>query len=268
MKVYSLLSMKNLSLLFLNFLFISCATSPTGRNQLILVSNEQMNQIGEAAFNEMKTKIPRSQDLKMNQFVNCVVAPLTKIVGGKWEVVVFKEESVNAFALPGGKIGVHTGMFKAAKNDAQLAAVVGHEIGHVLAQHGAERVSQGLAAQGGLQIIEAFLLGKSKGKQSHQTIMAALGLGLQYGVILPHGRTQESEADLIGLDLMAKAGFDPRQSVELWKNMSAISGEKTPEWLSTHPSNESRISGLESKMAEAVAVYKKATSSGTSPHCD
>jgi len=215
----------------------------------------------------MKAKGLRSQDPKVNNFVSCVVSPITKVVGGEWEVVVFQDKSANAFALPGGKIGVHTGILSAAKTDAQLAAVVSHEIGHVLAKHGAERVSQTLAAQGGLGILDAVLTGKSQSSRSKSLIMAGIGLGVQYGVILPHGRTQETEADVIGLDLMSQAGFDPAQSVELWKNMQSLGGGQPPEWLSTHPSNESRISNLQAKIPEYLPKYQKAISQGRNPKC-
>lgn len=132
-----------------------------------------------------------------------------------WEVVVFRDNSANAFALPGGKIGVHTGMLKVATSADQLAAVLGHEVGHVIARHGAERVSQAMAAQAGLLVTDLLL----ETNRNRGTIMAALGLGAQFGVILPHGRKQESESDDIGQQLMAMAGFDPRESVQLWRNM-------------------------------------------------
>ncbi len=212
--------------------------------------------MGTMGFNEMKAKIPKNQDARINNFVNCVVSPLTRTVGGNWEVVVFQEKSANAFALPGGKIGVHTGILQAAKTDGQLAAVIGHEIGHVLAKHGAERVSQSLAAQGGLEILNAILVGKAVENKNKGLIMAGIGLGLQYGVLLPHSRTQESEADVIGLDIMSKSGFDPRESVQLWKNMESLGGGKPPEWLSTHPSNETRIANLQAKIPEYLPKVK------------
>lgn len=251
----------------LSLCLFGCVSSPTGRSQIILVSDEQMDAMGTQAFTEMKSKIPKSYDAKTINFVNCVVNPLTNVVGGTWEVVVFKDDSANAFALPGGKIGVHTGILKAAKTDAQLAAVIGHEIGHVLAKHGAERVSQSLATQGGLQIIDAFISGRTQNSGSRKLIMAGLGLGLQFGVTLPHGRTQESEADVIGLDIMSDAGFDPRESISLWKNMSSLGGGQTPEWLSTHPSHETRISDLQSKLPSAIPRYQKAKSKGYIPSC-
>lgn len=260
--------MKKIFLILFVALNFACSSSPLGRKQLILVSDDQMDQMGSMGFEEMKQKIPRSRDSRSVNFVNCVVTPLTQQVGGTWEVVVFQEKSANAFALPGGKIGVHTGILQAAKTDAQLAAVVGHEIGHVLAKHGAERVSQTLAAQGGLEILNAILVGKSVGDKNKGLIMAGMGLGMQYGVMLPHGRTQESEADVIGLDIMSQAGFDPHASVELWKNMQALGGANPPEWLSTHPSNETRINNLQSKIPEYLPKFQKAQASGRQPKCN
>ncbi|OQW51952.1 MAG: hypothetical protein A4S09_09615 [Proteobacteria bacterium SG_bin7] len=259
--------MKKTLVLFFVFSFaVGCVSSPLGRKQLIIVSDEQMDQMGSMGFDEMKTKIPKARDQRLVNYVNCVVNPLTKVVGGNWEVVVFQEKSANAFALPGGKIGVHTGILEAAKTDAQLAAVVGHEVGHVLAKHGAERVSQTLAAQGGLEILDKILTGKSNGNK-REAIMAGIGLGIQYGILLPWGRTQESEADVIGLDLMSQAGFDPHQSVELWKNMASLGGGQPPEWLSTHPSNETRINNLQAKIPEYLPKYQQAVNRGLHPRC-
>lgn len=252
---------------------VGCATSPLGRKQLILLPESQMDQMGAQAFQEMKAKTPSSKDPVVTAYVNCVTLPLTEMAKSeidepKWEIVVFKDETANAFALPGGKVGVHTGILKVAKSPSQLAAVIGHEIGHVIARHGAERVSESLAAQGGLAIIDNFILGNSQGSQSHGLIMGALGLGAQFGVLLPHSRTQESEADLIGLDLMSRAGFDPRESVELWKNMSAASGKGAPpEFLSTHPAHETRIENLQSHLPESIPKFQKAKAAGFAPNC-
>lgn len=250
----------------------SCATSPLGRKQLMLVPDSQMNAMGVQAFQELKSTTPAETDPRVNQYVTCVVKPILdasvhQVDRTQWEVVVFKDDSANAFALPGGKIGVYTGLLKVAKTDAQLGAVVGHEVGHVIAKHGGERVSEALAAQGGLAIVDAFVLGQDVGTQNRQLIMGALGVGAQLGLLLPHSRTQEREADVIGLDLMARAGFDPRQSIELWKNMGATGGAQPPEFLSTHPSHGTRTENLRSHMADAVVQYNKAKASGRAPKC-
>lgn len=244
---------------------ISCATSPTGRKQLILLPSSQLNQMGVDSFAEMKQKQPIETNAAINQYVKCIAYAVATEVSpaNNWEVVVFQDNTANAFALPGGKIGVHTGMLKVAKNQEQLAAVLGHEVGHVIAKHGNERVSQTLLAQGGLAALDGAL----KKSTTKSVLMAGLGLGAQFGVLMPFGRTQESEADQIGQDLMAQAGFDPRQSVELWKNMASSGGSQPPEWLSTHPSHSSRIEHLQSRMSHAVGIYNRAQASGKKPYC-
>lgn len=229
-----------------------------------------MSEMGAESFSQLKSKTPQDSDPRTNAYVKCVAIPLTQEVEGQtdvknWEIVVFRDESANAFALPGGKIGVHTGILKVAKTPDQLAAVIGHEIGHVIAQHGNERVSQTLGAQLGLAAIDAAL--SSKSDPNRKTILAALGIGAQFGVLMPFGRTQESEADVIGLELMAKAGFNPQESTELWRNMSSAGGGQPPEWMSTHPSHESRISNLQSKMGDVMPIYEKAKQSGKAPNC-
>ncbi|MCT8332503.1 M48 family metallopeptidase [Leptospira sp. 85282-16] len=249
-------------LLVISFLF-HCSTSPTGRKQIILVKDAEMNEMGISAFSDMKSKTPIDTGLTANQYVNCIVsaelAVTTDTTGvNSWEVVVFRDNTPNAFALPGGKIGVYTGMFSVAKNKDQLAAVIGHEIGHVIARHGNERMSQNQLAGGSVKILES--LGKP-------TVAGALGLGAKFGVLLPFSREHESEADIIGLELMAKSGFDPRQSVELWKNMSALGGSKTNELLSTHPSDATRMKNLNASMPNALVLWEKAKAEGKRPNC-
>ncbi len=250
-------------------LVVACATSPTGRKQLILLPDSQMDQLGVASYTEMKKSQPIETDGGSNAYVRCVAEAITNELSGKWarqawEVTVFKDDSANAFALPGGKIGVHTGLFKAARNQHQLAAVLGHEVGHVLARHGNERVSTNLVAQTGLQVT-ATALGGSETKR--QAILAALGVGAQLGILLPFSRKHESEADLIGLELMAKAGFDPRESVRLWENMGKLGGGKPPEFLSTHPSGKTRMHDLNKAMPKAMALYEAARRQGKHPQC-
>jgi len=176
----------------------------------------------------------------------------------QWEVVVFEEEEPNAFALPGGKIGVNTGIVKVAKSQDQLATVLGHEVAHVIAHHANERVSQQAVAGTLMQVAGATL---------DPRLAAALGAGAQVGVLLPFSRTQESEADLVGLDLMASAGFDPRASVEFWQNMEKAGGAGTPEFLSTHPSGSTRMSDLRNRLPQAMQLYDQATQAGRRPRC-
>lgn len=224
--------------------------------------------MGEQAFEEMKAKEPIETDAATTEYVRCVADALTRKIDAqetRWEVVVFKDESANAFALPGGNIGVHTGLLRVAKTQDQLAAVLGHEIAHVTQQHANERVSQALLAEGGLSAASLALGGEGQG---HDVLMAALGLGAQYGVLMPFSRSQESEADVLGLEYMARAGFDPRGAVELWQNMSAAAGGGAPpEFLSSHPSHESRIEELEEKLPAALQRYEAARAAGAAPRC-
>jgi predicted Zn-dependent protease len=231
---------------------VGCSASPTGRNQLLLFSDSQMTTLGAQSFEQMKLEQPVNRDAKINKYVQCVANLVTKNVDkngfDEWEVVVFDSDQVNAFALPGGKIGVYKGLLSVAKNQDQLATVIGHEVAHVIAAHGNERMSQSSLASTGLQL-GSLALGASQYSEYHDVTMAALGIGVQYGIVLPYGRHQESEADMIGLELMAKAGFEPSASIELWKNMSAAAnGQQPPEILSTHPSHSTRIKDLNNKM--------------------
>lgn len=242
------------SLLFL--LITACASSPTGRHQLILFSDSQMNDMGAASFSQMQQQTPPSSDAKAVSYVQCISDALLVAAGekpSKWEVKVFNDDTPNAFALPGNKIGVHTGMIKLAQTPDQLAAVIGHEIGHVQARHGAERVSMNAVTQTGQQLGAAILQGSETG----QLTMAALGLGAQFGVLLPYSRKHESEADFIGLQLMAKAGFEPQESVKLWQVMAQYAGgQAPPEFMSTHPSDKTRIKELSDAMPKAMALYR------------
>ncbi|MCF7361411.1 MULTISPECIES: M48 family metallopeptidase [Vibrio] len=254
------------SLLFTSLGLAACSSSPTGRNQLILFSDQDMSSLGAKSFEQMKIDTPISKDAKTNAYVQCVANTITAYVPkqpnfSQWEVVVFDSDQVNAFALPGGKIGVYTGLLKVAVNQDQLATVIGHEVAHVLADHSNERLSQSQLANAGLQITD-IALGASEYSQYRGLTMAALGVGVQYGVLLPYGRTQESEADIVGLELMSKAGFDPKQSIDLWKNMAKASGGSAPpELLSTHPSHSTRIQELANKIQTLPA------SSAKRPNC-
>lgn len=239
-------------------LVCACATSPLGRNQIMLVSSAQMNQMGVAAYREMQQKTPASKNAKTSSYVNCVANAIVAEVGGDdWEVTVFEDKAVNAFALPGGKIGVNTGLLKAAQTQDQLAAVIGHEVAHVIAGHSAERVSEGMAAELGGSVVQA-----TTGIDPQ-----VLGIATNVFFLLPHSRTHEAEADVLGQDYMAKAGFDPRASVTLWENMSQAGGDKPPEVLSTHPSDSTRIAGLNKRLKVSMPLYEQAQASGKKPRC-
>ena len=251
-------------------LLSSCATSPEGRSQLKLLPEEQINSMGVQSFEQIKKDTPESKDRNMQEYVQCIADAIIAQLDqdnnpALWEVRVFADDQANAFALPGNKIGVYEGLLKYAVNQHQVAAVMGHELAHVIAQHGNERVSEQLAAQAGMTIA-AIALGSSASDDKKALILAGLGLGVQYGVILPFSRTHESEADLIGLDLMAESGFDPRESVKLWENM-AKAGGGGPEFLSTHPSSTTRIKDLNARMPRALSLYNQAQAQNRKPNC-
>lgn len=247
----------------------ACATSPLGRNQLILFPDAEISQMGAAAFQDIKSKTPVASSAQVNGYVNCVAEHIIRALpNGRpsdWEVTVFDEDQANAFALPGRKIGVYTGLLDVAENQGQLATVIGHEVAHVLANHSNERVSTNFVAQTGLQLAQVAAGANSPMKQQ---LFGLLGVGAQYGVLLPFNRAQEAEADLVGLELMAEAGFDPRESVRLWQNMQAAAGGSgPPEFMSTHPSSQTRITELNRRMGEYLQISTRARSSGRVPDC-
>ena len=249
----------------------SCATSPEGRSQLKLLPEDQINSMGEQSFEQIKQETAETKNENMRAYVQCIANAIIPQLDednnpALWEVRVFADDQANAFALPGNKIGVYEGLLKYAVNQHQVAAVMGHELAHVVAQHGNERVSDQLAAQAGLTIA-AIALGTSATSDDNKAlILAGLGLGVQYGVILPFSRTHESEADLIGVELMAESGFDPRESVKLWENMAKAGGQ-APEFLSTHPSSSTRIKDLNARMPRALDAYSKAQATNKKPNC-
>lgn len=249
----------------------SCATSPEGRSQLKLLPEDQINSMGVQSFEQIKQDTPETSNQNMRDYVQCIANAIIPQLEEdndptKWEVRVFADDQANAFALPGNKIGVYEGLLKYAVNQHQVATVMGHELAHVLAQHSNERVSEQLAAQAGMSIAAIALGSSSTSDNNKALILAGLGLGVQYGVILPFSRTHESEADLIGLDLMAKSGFDPRESVKLWENMARAGGQ-APEFLSTHPSSATRIKDLNARMSRALGLYNQAQAQNRKPNC-
>lgn len=242
----------------------ACATSPTGRSQLKIFPSSEVAQMGSAAYAEMREQQPLISSGPMADYVRCVADPMIRGVGGDWEVTLFDDEQVNAFALPGNKIGIYRGLLGVAENQHQLAAVIGHEIAHVQADHGNERISTQFATQAGMELAGAVASGTAYGNQ----VMAALGVGAQVGVLLPFSRAQETEADIIGLQIMADAGFDPEQSIDLWRNMNAAAeGDRPPDFLSTHPGPRARIDVLEENMPDALARRERARAAGRIPDC-
>lgn len=250
----------------------ACATttSPTGRTQAVgAISQQQLNQMGAQAFSEYKAKLPQSKNAGQTRYVRCVVDAVTQQLAGdntQWEVALFANGEPNAFALPGGKIGVYTGIFKVATNQDQLAAVIAHEIGHVIAHHHDERITRQMGAQAGLGVLGA-LVGSQYGTGAAQTTQQLGGMAVQTALLLPNNRTQESEADVVGQRLMAQAGFDPGQAVNLWQNMIRASSGSAPEWLSTHPDPQNRIAELDARADGLAATYQQARAAGHVPKC-
>jgi predicted Zn-dependent protease len=265
----------NKNILFISFLLASlasCATSPTGRKQLSLISDQDAAQMGTQSFRQIQKQTPLDKDKDDNAYAECIVHALAGATGkprggGKWDVAVFKQDkTVNAFALPGGHVSVYTGIFPVAKTPGELAAVLGHEMGHVQAGHGAERISDQTAAQVGVGLA-AILAGIDQSSGKGQAAMAALGLGTQVGVLLPFSRAQESEADVLGMQYMAEAGFDPHEALDLWRNMMKANNGAPPEILSDHPSDENRLQDLQARLPENMQRYQAAKRRGRTPDC-
>jgi metalloendopeptidase OMA1, mitochondrial len=248
------------SLIFLS----SCQMVPeTGRRQLILIPASQEMQLGLSSFEQIKKETPRSRNAAAKALVERVgrrIAAVANLPGAKWEFVLFESKQANAFCLPGGKVGIYTGILPITKDEAGLATVMGHEIAHAVARHGAERVSEGMLWQTG-----GKLLGGSITKYNPQTqamIMGAYGIGTKVGRELPHSRGQESEADRIGLIYMARAGYDPGAAVGFWQRFQSFNqqsgGASTPWFLRTHPLDQVRIQRIQQWLPDARAEFRPA----------
>lgn len=246
-------------LLFLLVLLAGCGESPTGRYQLTLVPDAVMRDMGEQAFADIRQHRPVVTAPAPSQLVRCVAQAVIDAAGEHypdtlmppaWDVAVFDDPSPNAFALPGGKVGIHTGMLEVADSPSQLAAVIGHEVAHVLANHSNERLTQTLGIEAAFYLVRLF----GEGELNKQALTQALGLGAELGIALPFSRAHEEEADLMGLMIMAEAGFDPRQGVTLWEEMAARVEARPIEFLSTHPAHETRIERLRAHMEQALSL--------------
>ncbi|MBI2438765.1 MAG: M48 family metallopeptidase [Lentisphaerae bacterium] len=249
---------------FFASLLVSCTTVPeTGRRGLMLISPEQEIQLGISEFRKLKQSTPICTDAKTNEMVQRVgrrIAAVAPLANARWEFVVFDDsKTVNAFCLPGGKVGVYTGIMRITQDEAGLATVIGHEVSHAVARHGAERLSQGLVAQLGGEILGQVI--NTNSEDTRQLWLQVYGLGGALVALLPYSRLQESEADFLGLIYMARAGYDPRQAIEFWKRMAAYGakqGGQTFQFLSTHPLDEARIRQLEKQLPKALAEYQQA----------
>jgi predicted Zn-dependent protease len=238
-----------------------CSTVPvTGRKQLTLISAGEEMQLGLASFEKMKAEVPISKDAVANALVRKVgqrIAAVAELPGAQWEFVVFDSKEANAFCLPGGKVGVYTGLLPITRDEAGLATVIGHEVAHAVARHGGERLSQEMLARTGGQVLGSAL---SYSDPTVQTLAGtAYSVGAQVGVLLPYSRKHESEADEIGLRYMARAGYDPEAAVGFWQRFAKYnrqSGGTSPPWfLRTHPVDEQRIEQIKRWLPQAKADY-------------
>ena len=249
----------------------ACTSVPvTGRQQLNIVSNSSVIQMSLKEYDDFLKKHKLSDNEKDTQMVKGVGLRIQKAVeqyfsergmsplleGYKWEFNLVEDKAVNAWCMPGGKVVVYTGLLPVARDEEGLAVVMGHEIAHAVANHGSERMSQGLVAQmGGIALAVAI---QDKPQQTQQLWMTAFGLGATLGVMLPYSRLHENEADELGLIFMAMAGYDPRKAVDFWERMAKKKGDKAPpEFLSTHPSDETRINNIKALIPTAQDYYKK-----------
>lgn len=250
---------------------LACSTVPvTGRQQLDLVPSEQIMSMSAEQYqqflseHEVITGTAESQRVKtvgkrISEAAEAYLAEQNKsdlLKGYNWEFNLIKDDSANAWAMPGGRVAVYTGLLPIAQNESGLATIMGHEIAHAVAQHGNERMSQALLTQlGGAALSIALSQNPSK---TNELFMAAYGIGTQVGVLLPYSRLHESEADHLGLIFMAMAGYDPREAIDFWLRMEAESkGGSPPEFLSTHPTHETRIDQIKDLMPEAMEYYRQ-----------
>lgn len=231
----------------------------TGKAARVAMSSDQEAALGFQSFQEILTQSETVTSGPEYELVRGVAERLARATGDaakqfEWEVALIRSEQANAFCLPGGKIAVYTGILPFTQNEAGLAAVMGHEMAHAVARHGSQRLLRNSLTQTALMGAQ-FSLADMDLNQRY-AVMAALGAGAQYGVILPFGREHESEADAMGLLYMARAGYDPRESISFWERMSQSGGNQPPEFMSTHPSHGTRIQRLQEFMPQAVAEYE------------
>ena len=264
---------KQLIILAISFsvLFVSCSTVPiTGRSQLSLIPDSEMLAMSFQQYDQFLDESKKSNDREAVEMVQRVGKNIQHAVekfmkekkisdrleGYNWEFNLIESDQVNAWAMPGGKVVVYTGILPVAQDDTGLAVVLGHEIAHAIAEHGNERMSQELLRQAGA--VSLMVAMNNKPTQTKALWLGIYGAGTQLGIMLPYGRTHESEADHLGVIFMAMAGYDPHAAPDFWQRMSANrEGEAPPEFLSTHPSDETRMKDLKSWIPEAMQYYKK-----------
>ena len=250
-------------------IIVACSTVPlTGRKQLRLLPESQLVQLSLTEYNSFLSAnkvVTNTEDAAMVKRAGEKIAASAtqylrkagqgdRVAGYKWEFNLVEDKTVNAWCMPGGKVVFYTGILPITQTEAGLAVVMGHEIAHAIARHGNERVSQQLAVAAGGVALDVALMNQSQ--QTRAIFLNSYGVGSAVGVVLPFSRKHESEADRMGLTFMAMAGYDPREAVAFWRRMAALGGEKPPQFLSTHPSDEKRISDIRKSLPEALKVYK------------
>jgi predicted Zn-dependent protease len=241
-----------------------CATETlTGRRQFIIISAGEEMQLGLSEFSKLKQKLPASRDAAANAMLQRVgrrVAAVAELPGAQWEFVLFESAEPNAFCLPGGKVGVYTGILPITKDEAGLATVIGHEVAHAAARHGAERISEAMAMNVLGDVASRYLRREEPKAQPY--FDSAYGVGTQLLRVLPHSRDQESRADQIGLIYMARAGYDPEAAVAFWQRFADFNRSRgaaqTPWFLRTHPLDEKRIENLRAQLPRAKQEYRSA----------
>ena len=252
-----------LFLLLASLAFVGCQQVPvTGRSQFILVDESEVASLSAAEFAKMK-KLPSDPRLpKIREIGLKIVAAARRDdkagvlpPASRWEFAIIDDKSPNAFAMPGGKIGFNTGMFAFAPTDDDIAVIMGHEVAHVICRHGSERVSQVMGVAIAAAVADEAT--KNSSSKTRGTWMAAVGIGAQYGILLPFSRSHESESDRLGLIFMARAGYNPEAAPAFWTRFSKAGGNKPPEFLSTHPADSTRVTQLRQWMPEAKAQMPK-----------
>ncbi len=243
----------------------ACVTNPyTGKSQLLLLSESQETQMGVSGYAEVSSSSSINTDLDLNEPLRRVGRNIAAVADAwrraeglapyEWEFKVIADDAtVNAWCMPGGKIAFYTGIYPILEDENAMAVVMGHEVSHALLRHGNERVSQNLITQLGLTAADAVNLG---GKHK-DLALAALGTGAQLGVLLPFSREHETDADRLGLEIAARAGYDPRAAVGLWERMAASGGGRPPEFLSTHPDPANRIANMQRWMPEMLQLWER-----------
>jgi predicted Zn-dependent protease len=260
---------QKISLPIILLLILSCATAPiTGRKQLLLIPNSELNTMSFQQYSEFLSTNKLSGDKQQTAVVKEVGLKIQRAVeqyfaqqgnsghlrGYDWEFNLVEDSAVNAWCMPGGKVVVYTGILPITKDATGLAVVMGHEIAHAVANHGNERMSQGLVTQlGGMALAKAL---ETKKEETRNLFLTAFGIGATVGVLLPYSRTQESESDHLGLIFMAMAGYNPNEAVSFWERMAAGKSGAPPEFLSTHPSDATRIRKIREALPEAMQYYR------------